>query len=674
MEHLKIIEDISSKLNCYIDPDVAIKEALRVIGIYLNVSRVYIFEQNDYDKFAIYSYEWCNDGISIQLQNTKKMPLSSMPFNYSDKDQYFSCSDINKISNNILKEELLRQSVKSVLLIPLRDKDWNITGFIGFDDCLKNREWNEVEILFLKTASHIISNTFNRLKFEKKLKNAKDFAENLTRTATVMIIGLDMNGKVIIFNRAAEKLTGYNASEVIGKNWFTEINIITKNDLQKLVEVFNHLKTQKTEDYDSVENTIITKEGEIKYILWQNNEIIEDGEVTGTISFGLDISDRIKFEEELIEAKNKAEKSDQMKLEFLANMSHDLRTPMNSIIGFSDLLKSNNISNKEKNDYLNTIISNGKFLMALIDDIIDISKIDSGSLSIENNDFELNKLMEELRLSYFKQVKDKNIDIMIDVDVNKNVIINTDKYRLRQILMNLIGNAIKFTNDGYVRFGYHVINGEQLEIYVEDTGPGIERHYQRTIFERFKQLNPSNKYKGAGLGLSITKSLVELLGFGDIKVISELEKGSKFYFTIPYTVKHYNYINDIRAKKKARKLNFIGKNILIVEDDADSTTIMKSYLSDTNANIFYINDGAKVINFIRQNTIHIVILDIGLPNKNGYEILSEIRQFDDRLPVIVESALAMPDKKSKAFALGCDDFLSKPFGKDEFLNKIDNLI
>lgn len=671
MNKLKIIEEISEKLNCYVDPIGAIDSSLKVIGLHLNVSRVYIFKHEDGEDFANYSFEWCNDGIDAQINNLPKIPINLIPF-YKEKS-IFHCSDTTKITNIELKNELIKQSVKSVLLLPLRDKEWVVTGFIGVDDCLTNRIWSEEEIYILKIISNIISNSFNRSKMEQQLKNSRDFAENLTNTATVMIIGLDTNKNVIIFNKAAEILTGYSKSDVIGKNWFTDLNIISKTETPRLIEIFNNLKTGK-ETYDSVENSIVTKDGEIKYIHWQNNEIIENGEISGIISFGLDISERIKVEEELIEAKNKAEKSDRMKLEFLANMSHDLRTPMNSIIGFSDLLKTNNISKREKNEYINTITNNGKFLMALIDDIIDISKIDSGSLKIENKDFELNKLMEELRLSYFKQVKDKNIDIMIDVDINKNVIVYSDKYRLRQILMNLIGNAIKFTNDGYVRFGYHIINSKQLEIYVEDTGPGIERQYQRVIFERFKQLNPNNKYKGAGLGLSITKSLVELLGFGDIKIISELEKGSKFYFIVPYTVKHYDYINEMKEKNKNKKLNFTGKKILIIEDDIDSTIIMKSYLSDTNANIFTLNDGAKAIDFIKNNDIDIVILDIGLPNRSGYDILKDIRAIDDRLPVIIESALAMPDKKSKAYELGCDDFLTKPFHKEEFLNKIDNLI
>ena len=520
----------------------------------------------------------------------------------------------------------------------------------------------------------IVRDITEETKIAIDLKNSKDFAENLIKTANVMVVGLDSNGNVIIFNKAAENLTGYKREEIIGKNWFNEIPILAKQDVPRLSELFQDLLGDEILE-NVVENPIITKHGEIKYILWQNNEIKENGIVTGTISFGLDISDRRKYEQDLIEARNKAEQSDKMKLEFLANMSHDLRTPMNSIIGFSDLLRTNNLSKHEKNDYINTIINNGKFLMALIDDIIDISKIDSHSLKIENVDFELNKLFEELRLTYSKQIKDKNLDIIIDVDVNKNIIIHTDKYRLRQILMNLIGNAVKFTNDGYVKFGYKILNSRQLEVYVEDTGPGIERQYQKVIFERFKQIaTGSNKFKGAGLGLSITKSLVELLGFKEVKLISELDRGSKFYFIVPYFIKPYNYMNDQKALKKQKNTNFTGKKILIVEDNDDSRTIIKSYLMPTNATVFELQDGNRIINFIRDNHVDLVLLDIGLPGKDGYQVLKEIREYDDRLPVIIESALAMPEQKSRAFELGCDDFITKPFNKEDFLNKIDNLI
>ncbi len=562
--------------------------------------------------------------------------------------------EASNIVNDILKGYV------DVCLIPLMCKDGSL---ISVETKVVKGIWNQKPAMF-----GISRNTTERVNQQIELQISKDFSKNLIDTANVMIVGLNAHGVVTIFNNSAEKLTGYNKNEVIGKNWFNELSILSKRDVKRLNDMFNYLIEQE-ESFSVVENPVITKDGEIKYILWQNSDVSENGKVTGTISFGLDITDRRKFEEELIEAKNKAEKSDKMKLEFLANMSHDLRTPMNAIIGFSDLLKANHLAKNDKNDYINTIINNGRFLMALIDDIIDISKIDSGSLKIENADFELNKLMEELRLSYSKQIKDKNIEIIIDVDVNKNVIINSDKYRLRQILMNLIGNAIKFTNDGYVKFGYKVLNNKQLEIYVEDTGPGIERQYQRIIFERFKQIGTNNKFKGAGLGLSITKSLIELLEFKEIRLISELDKGSKFYFTVPYTIKHYNYISEIiKDKTKNKKIDFTGRNILVVEDNEDSRIIIRYYLTPTGANVIELSDGNKIMDYIKKDNIDLVILDIGLPGKNGYEVLKDIREYDNRLPVIIESALAMPDQRSKAFELGCDDFITKPFNREDFLN------
>lgn len=587
---------------------------------------------------------------------------------------------------NIKKDNIINNLSSSLYGKPIFLKEY--FGLIQNKNSIKLNYYDPIiKRYFLISANYIAENIFitiflditdikrNNCEFcqvREELRNSKNFIENLMNTANVMIVGLNIEGNVTIFNETSEKLTGYKKSEVIGKNWFKDLNILLKDDVEKLNIVFKKLINNNK--INEIENPIITKNGEIKYILWKNNDIIENNKIIGTISYGLDISERKKFEEELIESKNKAERTDKLKLEFLSNMSHDLRTPMNSIIGFSDLLKSNNLTKNEKNDYINTIISNGKFLMALIDDIIDISKIDSNSLKIENNDFELNQLMQELRLSYFKQIKDKKIEIILDVDINKNVIIYSDKYRLRQILMNLIGNAIKFTNDGYVKFGYNIINDRVLELYVEDTGPGIERQYQKIIFDRFKQIGINNKFKGAGLGLSIAKSLVELLGFKEIKLISELEKGSKFYFNIPYSIKHYNYINEIVEKKKNKKINFSNKNILIVEDNEESRQIMKTYLLPTKANIFENSSGMNIIKLIKENNINIVVLDIGLPFKNGYEILKEIRDFDDRLPVIMESALAMPDQKSKAYELGCDDFITKPFNREEFLNKINNLL
>jgi PAS domain S-box-containing protein len=515
----------------------------------------------------------------------------------------------------------------------------------------------------------IVRDTTEETNTSIELKYSKEYAENLINTANLMVVSLDINGNVIGFNNRAEEITGYKREEIIGKNWFE--NIVPK---EVFPEAWNEFEKIVSKNYTpNFENPILTKNGEIRHILWRNNVTEDKGKVKGTISFGMDITDHKKLEEELRIAKEKAEQSDKMKLEYLANMSHDLRTPMTAIVGLSDLLRTNNLSKTDKQEYITTIINNGKYLMALIDDIIDISKIDAGTLKIEIKDFELNKLMEELRLSYLKQIKDKNIEIIIDIDVNKNIIINSDKYRLRQIMANLIGNAIKFTNDGYVKFGYRILNGKQLEIYVEDTGIGIEKKNHKVIFERFRQINNTSKNKGAGLGLSIAKSLIELLGWKEIKLISEIGKGSRFYFIIPFAIKHFNYMNEMKSSKH-KKINLRGKTILVVEDNYDSRTIIKSYLHETYANIVEMLDGFGVMDYIKNNKVDLILLDIGLPGKDGYTLLEEIRNYDARLPVIIESALVMLDQKNKAFELGADDFISKPYNKEDFLNKIDNLI
>jgi len=679
LEQQILLADISQLLNnsyYHIQNEDNINKALKLIGEFINVSRVYIFEDDNLNKCTHNTHEWCNTGISKEIDNLQNITYDSLISRnelYFKNKGIFISNEINKLQED-LQNFLLPQGIKSILIFPLIDNNKEPFGFIGFDECHYNRFWTKDEIEFLRTISNIMSNTFNRMKIEKQLKNSKDFTENLMKTATVMIVGLDLKGNVTMFNKSSEKITGYKSSEIIGKNWFNDLSILSKTDARTLNDIFQNIIIND-ESFDTYENSIITKEGEIKYILWQNNEIIENEKVTGIISFGLDISDRKKYEETLMESKNKAEKSNQTKLEFLTNMSHDLRTPMNSIIGFSDLLKSNNLTKSEKNDYINIIINNGKFLMALIDDIIDISKIDAGSLKIENNEFEINKLLNDMKLSYAKQTKDKKIQMILDIDVNKNIIINSDKYRLRQILMNLISNAIKFTNNGYIKFGYTILNNNELELYVEDTGPGIERQHQKIIFERFKQLNPSNKFKGAGLGLSITQSLIELLGFGNIKLISELQKGSKFYFTAPYTIKHYNYINETIDKKKHKKVNFADKTILIIEDNQDSRFIMRTFLAQTGANIIELNDGVNALKTFKNNKIDIVIIDVNLPNGiSGFDILTEIRKIDENVPIIIETALAMSDKRSKAFSLGCDDYITKPFNKENFLDRINNLI
>lgn len=245
---------------------------------------------------------------------------------------------------------------------------------------------------------------------------------------------------------------------------------------------------------------------------------------------------RKKIEEDLIKAKERAEKSEKLKIDFLSNMSHDLRTPINSIIGFSELLRNDNIKLVEKNEFLDIIIENGDILTNLINDIIDLTKIDTGNLKIQKSELNINKLIQELNVQYLNLIKNKKIKLLNDTNPY-DIFIFTDKYRLKQILMNLLSNAIKFTKKGYIKFGYTLLDDKNLKIYVKDTGIGISKINLDIIFNRYTQFCNKEAKKGAGLGLPISKSLVNLLGCDELKVESTINKGSLFYFIMPYYTK-----------------------------------------------------------------------------------------------------------------------------------------
>jgi PAS domain S-box-containing protein len=413
---------------------------------------------------------------------------------------------------------LTKKSIKFQLVYENRhfqisSSPWNDIGFICiFEDITKNIE---------------IVNT---------LKDSYMFAENLINTANVMIIGLDINGNVNIFNRAAEKLTGYDKTEILGKNWFTEIPILPKDVYEKTYNVFkNLLANEGDESTNEFENPIITKHGEIKYILWQNNEVKKNDVITGTISFGLDVTEQKMNVNELIKAKEKAEESDKLKMAFLANMSHDLRTPINSIIGFSELLKDNDLNKVEKLNYLDIIIQNGDILTNLINDIIDITKIDSGTLKVQKTEIDVNRLLQEMRIQFSKLIKTNKVKLYIDIDLNNSIFILSDKYRIKQILMNLMSNAIKFTKKGSIKFGYKILEKNKLKFYVKDTGIGIDEEDLGKIFQSFARGKRGVELytQGTGLGLYVAKSFIEMHN-GKINVSSKgINKGSTFEIILP---------------------------------------------------------------------------------------------------------------------------------------------
>ena len=407
----------------------------------------------------------------------------------------------------------------------------------------------------------------------------------------------------------------------------------------------------------------ITKNRSSKFLLEKNVQI------------GKTKNELIALNRRFKKAAAKAKDADRLKTAFLANMSHEIRTPLNSIIGFTQLLADDNLSDDQK-QYIDIINTSGKNLLVIINDIIDISKIEAGQLKVVKSDCNINQVFADL-LQYFqsdrKNHQDKDIRISVHLSLSdKDSTIFTDDVRLKQILINLISNAIKFTHCGSVEFGYY-LDGEKKKMvfFVKDTGIGMDPEKQNIIFKRFRQADGtiSRRYGGTGLGLSISKGLVAILG-GHIWVESVLGKGSTFYFSLPYKNTFYSTV--YLSRERNRELDpysWSDKMILIVEDDENNLYYLKRILSKTQINIIHAKDGLEAVKKSSEIiNIDIVLMDIQLPLLNGLDATQQIRAMNKKYPIIAQTANAMDDDRRRCIDSGCTDYISKPIDKQVLLD------
>jgi PAS domain S-box-containing protein len=386
---------------------------------------------------------------------------------------------------------------------------------------------------------------------------------------------------------------------------------------------------------------------------------------------------RSQLEFELVTAKTKAEESDRLKTAFLANMSHEIRTPMNGILGFAEMLNDARLDEKERKKYLDIINNNGKILINLIDDIIDFAKIEAGQVKVINHDFSLNVLLGQIYNSLLTdRLKREKSEVKLRMRKEFSddaAYINSDPNRLRQIITNLVGNAIKFTSKGFIEFGYS-LKENNLEFYVSDTGIGIAPSKLELIFDRFVQADNSRsrKYSGSGLGLAISKGFVELLG-GKMWADSEIGKGSNFFFTVPYAPAKSKIQENREEKKPKSEYKWSGKVFLIAEDDFFSYKFLEGFLRQTNAEILHADDGQKAVDICNKNDhIDVILMDVQMPEMNGMDATRNIKKFRKEIPIIAQTANAIAEERQKCFEAGFDDFVTKPINITELFMKIDH--
>ncbi|MBN2274806.1 MAG: response regulator [Bacteroidales bacterium] len=503
------------------------------------------------------------------------------------------------------------------------------------------------------------------------LKNAEENKKRYQELADMLpqsIFETDNWGNYTYVNKAWFSTFKYSGSDLKTGINLTETLISENND--------DILQNDKFEDATFV--AVRKDQSRFEASVYMNN-IIKEGRISGKRGIIIDISDKIRYINTLKDETSKAQTSDQLKSSFLANMSHEIRTPMNSIIGFSNLLASEEVPEDQKKSFVQYIQSSGEVLLNLVDDIIDIAKIEAGELKIVKKECNLTGLLNELHHT-FNEVKNRvnkeQLEIILSCEPeNQNLLLKTDPFRLRQILSNLLGNAIKFTEKGSVTFGYKVTSEEKLEFFVKDTGVGLTREELDLIFDRFKRTLHSEEKNiiGTGLGLTISKNLVELLG-GEMWVNSSPGKGTTFFFTLPY-LKITKTLPGFQDTTYEYNFNWKGKIFLIVEDDPNSMNYLTQVLKKTDVTILQAHSGEKAVEICRDNSrLDLVIMDIQMPGMDGIEATSRIKQLNPQLPVIAQTAFAMAGDKERITKAGCDDYLAKPVDSKQLLPKINALL
>lgn len=507
-------------------------------------------------------------------------------------------------------------------------------------------------------------------------------------SSTVVIT--NSKGTIEYVNPKFTEITGYSRKEALGEN-----PRILKSGLQA-DEIYRELwdNISRGQEWRG-ELCNIKKNGEL---YWEYVSISpvknKKGEITHYIGVKEDITGRKKMEKQLRKAKQEAEVANKAKSQFLAQMSHEIRTPMNGILGMTDLLLDMEQGNKTKR-YLKMISNSANMLLSIINDILDFSKIEAGKLQLEKTSFDLKQLISQILDTFIYKAKEKNIELKYHIDPQINTFIIGDPGRLQQILINLIGNALKFTDRGKIMVEIEKVSKDieiqKLKFSVIDTGIGIPEKEQEKLFKSFSQLN-NNQYqkKGTGLGLAICQRLVELME-GEIGVNSTPGQGSTFYFTIPFKISNRKSIDkslSASTKNNKQQLNLKkdlkshsknnSLNILLVEDNKVNQELAIAILTKKGWKVDPVSNGQQAIEYFKENNYDLVLMDIQMPDIDGFEVTNQIRNIEKKpnihTPIIAMTAYAMAEDKERCLKAGMDGFISKPIKANKLYETIENNI